>query len=91
MPEIGACAMKTFTATAVLIALLTVPAYSQKKGGGVPPDPKAEEEAREQKKRAKEIERDYNASVKKTPPQATTVPSDPWQNIRPSAPSNPKP
>jgi len=74
--------MKTFTTTAVMLALLTVPAYSQK---GSPPDPKAEAEKVEQKKRAQEIERDYKASLKRTTPQSAT-PSDPWRDLRPSAP-----
>jgi hypothetical protein len=81
--------MKTFTMTAVTIALLTVPAYSQGKGSA-PPDPKAEEQKREERKKAREIEQEYNASVKRTTPQTTTNPSDPWQSIRPSTPSKPK-
>jgi hypothetical protein len=80
--------MKTFTTTAVTIALLTVPAYSQGKGSA-PPDPKAEEQKMEERKRAREIEQEYNASVKRTAPQ-TTNPSDPWQSVRPSNPSKPK-
>ena len=79
--------MKTFTTTAVALALLTVPAYSQGKGGAAP-DPKAEAEKIEQKKRAQEIERDYKASIKRTTPQ-TSVPSDPWHDVRPS-PSKPQ-
>jgi hypothetical protein len=81
-------AMKTFTATAVIIALLTVPAFSQQ-GKGSAPDPKAEAEKVEQKKRAQEIERDYKALIKRTTPQSTSVPSDPWHDIRPS-PSKPQ-
>jgi hypothetical protein len=81
--------MKTLTRTAMTIALLTVPAYSQGKGGAAP-DPKADAEAMEQKKRAEEIERDYKASVKRTKPQSTEAPSDPWQSVRPSS-SPPKP
>jgi hypothetical protein len=76
------CAMKTFTTTAVMLALLTVPAYSQGKGSA--PDPKAEAEKIEQKKRAQEIERDYKASLKRTTPQSA-APSDPWRDLRPSA------
>jgi hypothetical protein len=78
--------MKTLTTTAMTIALLTVPAYSQ----GSAPDPKADAEAIEQKKRAEEIERDYKASVKRTKPQTTGAPSDPWQSVRPSSPAKPK-
>jgi hypothetical protein len=81
-------AMKTLTTSAMTIALLTVPAFSQGKGSA--PDPKADAEVMEQKKRAEEIERDYKASVKRTKPQATEVPSDPWQSVRPSS-SPPKP
>jgi hypothetical protein len=86
-PELG-LAMKTFTITAVTIALLTVPAYSQGKGSA--PDPKAEAEAIEQKRRDEDIERDYKAWIKRTKPQTTNVPSDPWQNVRPSTPAKPK-
>jgi hypothetical protein len=81
--------MKTLTTTAMTIVLLTVPAYSQ--GKGAAPDPKADAEAIEQKKRAEEIERDYKASVKRTKPQSTEAPSDPWQSVRPSSPAKPKP
>jgi hypothetical protein len=80
--------MKTFTMTAVTIALLTGPAFSQ--GKGLAPDPKVDEEKMEEKRRAEEIERDYRASVKRTKPQTTGVPTDPWQNLRPSSPSKPK-
>lgn len=76
-------AMKIFTATAMMIALLTVPAYSQSKEA-------VEEQKKEQKKRAEEAERDYNAVLKRTTPQTTNVPTDPWQNVRPSTPSKPK-
>src|SRR4051812_47785685 len=81
-------AMKTLTTTAMTLALLTVPAYSQGKGSA--PDPKADAEVVEQKKRAEEIERDYKASVNRTKPKATEAPSDPWQTVRPSSPAKPK-
>ncbi len=79
--------MKTITTATVTIALLTMPAFSQ--GRGDAPDPKVEGEIMEQKKRTQEIERDYNAMVKRSKPQTTDVPSDPWQNVRPSTPSTP--
>jgi hypothetical protein len=81
------CAMKTFTTTAVALALLTVPAYPQGKESA--PDPKAEAEKIEQKKRTQEIERDYKASLKRIPPQSKSAPSDPWHDVRPS-PSKPQ-
>jgi hypothetical protein len=79
--------MRTLLMSAVAIALLTAPAFSQGKNEA---DPKADAEAIEQKKRAQEIEREYNASVKRTKPQKTEAPSDPWQSVRPASPPAPK-
>jgi hypothetical protein len=78
--------MRLVTTGAVIMALVSGPAFSQSRGA---PDPKAEAEAMEQKKRAQDIEREYKALVKKTAPQAT-APSDPWENIRPAPPAKPQ-
>jgi hypothetical protein len=87
--------MKFFTAISAFFAIFCVlsasPAFSQvgqqDKFGR---DPNLEEEMKEKKRSTKELEKEYDAVVKRTNRQTTSATYDPWQNIRPSTPSNAK-
>jgi hypothetical protein len=87
--------MKFFTAISAFFAIVFVlsasPALSQlgqqDKFGR---DPNLEEEMKEKKRSTKEIEKEYDAVVKRTNRQTTSATYDPWQNIRPSSPSSAK-
>jgi hypothetical protein len=87
-------AMKVSTATLILCALACVlvasPAFAQGQTKNWAQDPRQEEDLKEQKKTAKEIEKEYNAVVKRTNSQTTSAASDPWANIRPSSPEKAK-
>lgn len=62
------------------IALLTAPAYSQRLKSGKPAaDP---QEVAEQKKRAAEDEKAYNAAVGRIPDKADKAAYDPWRGTR---------
>ena len=86
--------MKVSTATLILCALacalLASPAFAQAQRDKWAQDPRQEEDAKEAKKNAKEIEKEYNAVVKRTNTQTSSAASDPWANIRPSSPANAK-
>ena len=89
--------MKFFTAISAFFAFLLVlsasPAFSQIGLGQQDKfsrDPAMEEELKEKKKSTKEIEKEYDAVVKRTNRQTTSATYDPWQNIRPSSPSSAK-
>ena len=82
--------MEKVAMTAVLITLLAAPAHSQsmqqrqeERGGKVSKTPmQIEEEERAQ--RAVQVDKDYEAAMKRS---KTTTPSpapDPWQNVRPN-------
>ena len=62
------------------IALLTAPAYSQRlkdKPSGADP-----QQVAEQKKRAAEDEKAYNAAVGRIPDKADKATYDPWRSMR---------
>jgi hypothetical protein len=62
------------------IALLTAPAYSQRLNSGKPAaDP---QQVAEQKKRAAEDEKAYNAAVGRIPDKADKATYDPWRSMR---------
>jgi hypothetical protein len=87
--------MKVSTTTLLFSALscvlLAAPALAQmQQADKWAKDPRQETDAQEQKKNGKEIEREYNAVVKRVNPQTTSAASDPWANIRPSAPAKEK-
>ena len=83
--------MKTFTAVAVVIALLaTAPAYAQfSMGGG------GEKRARggmtdEEKRADDEAEKAYRNTIRNTRSSTPAVAKDdPWASVRPTAPAKP--
>ena len=76
--------------TAVMIALLAAPAYSQsmqqreeERGKNVTKTPmQIQEEERAQ--RAFQADKDYDAAMKRSKAATPSTPPDPWQNVRPS-------
>jgi len=72
--------MRKFAAAAVMLALLTGPAFAQgKKGAG--PNTQLPLQEEEQKRRNKDIDKDYNETMKRSKGQAAPA-YDPWQNVR---------
>ena len=72
--------MRTVVIALASIALLTGPAYSQRLKDGKPgPDP---QQVAEQKKRAAEEEKAYNAAVGRIPDKADKGAYDPWRSMR---------
>jgi hypothetical protein len=73
--------MRTIVIALASIALLTAPAYSQRlsKDGKPGPDP---QQVAEQKKRAAEDEKAYNAAVGRIPDKADKGAYDPWRSMR---------
>jgi hypothetical protein len=72
--------MRTVVIALASIALLTAPAHSQGRGkGGAGKDPYAEQQAAEQKQKAAEAEKAYNAAVGTIPDKTR---SDPWRSMR---------
>jgi hypothetical protein len=72
--------MRTVVIALASIALLTAPAYSQRLKDGKPgPDP---QQVAEQKKRAAEEEKAYNAAVGRIPDKADKGAYDPWRSMR---------
>ena len=91
--------MKFLSATCAFFALFLVqlsPAFAQLGVSGQQQDkfgrsPQMEQELKDKEKDTKEIEKEYNAVVKRTgASQTSSSSSDPWQNIRPSTPSKAK-
>jgi hypothetical protein len=82
--------MKTLLATAVATAMLTGSAYAQM-SKGAHKDP-LELQYERQRKEQEDIERDYNAAMKRSRSQgaATAPKSDPWAGVRPTESSGPK-
>ncbi len=82
--------MEKVAVTAVMIALLTAPAHSQsmqqrqeERGKNVTKTPmQIEEEERAQ--RALQVEKEYDAAVKRSKATTPSTAPDPWQNVRPS-------
>ena len=82
--------MEKVAVTAVLIALLTAPAHSQsmqqrqeERGGKATKTPmQIEEEERAQ--RAFQVEKDYEAAMKRSKATTPNIAPDPWQNVRPN-------
>jgi hypothetical protein len=72
--------MRTVVIALASIALLTAPAYSQRLKDGKPgPDP---QQVAEQKKRAAEEEKAYNAAMGRIPDKADKGAYDPWRSMR---------
>jgi hypothetical protein len=72
--------MRTVVIALASIALLTAPAYSQRLKDGKPgPDP---QQVAEQKKRAAEDEKAYNAAVGRIPDKPDKGAYDPWRSMR---------
>ena len=80
--------MKTFVATAVTIAMLTGPANAQM-GKSDHKDPLTLQYER-QKKEQEDIEKDYNAAMKRSRSQGSAPKSDPWAGVRPADSSSTK-
>jgi len=76
-----AAIMKTLVAAAVTVAMLTGTASAQmgKMGGKDPLQLQYEK----QKKDQEDIERDYNAAMKRSRSQGPAPKSDPWAGVRP--------
>ena len=79
--------------TAAIAALVIGPAYGQ---SGQPPafdvpvgTPSKNQEEKE-KLKAKDIDADYNAAMKRSRVTTPKVVSDPWQNVRTPSPSSDK-
>jgi hypothetical protein len=72
-------AMRTVVIALASIALLTAPAYSQGRGNHGGKDPYADAQAAEQKKKAAEAEKAYNAAVGSIPDKPRY---DPWRSTR---------
>jgi hypothetical protein len=72
--------MRTVVIALASIALLTAPAYSQRLNSGKPAaDP---QQVAEQKKRAAEDEKAYNAAVGRIPNKVDKAAHDPWRSMR---------
>jgi hypothetical protein len=82
--------MRKLAVVAVTMGLLVAQAYSQ----GPPPSPGTKNpfqaEREEQKRRAKDIDADYDAAMKRSRENASTVASDPWHNLRAPSPPDTK-
>jgi hypothetical protein len=75
--------MRKFAAAAVMLALLAGPAFAQgKKGAG--PNTELKRIDEEQQKRNKQLDKEYNETMKRTRSE-TAPPYDPWGNVRPPA------
>ena len=81
---------------ALFLVLLSSPASAQIGASGQQDkfgrSPQMEQELKDKEKDTKEIEKEYNAVVKRTGGSQNTSTSsyDPWQTIRPSISSKPK-
>jgi hypothetical protein len=82
--------MEKVAVTAVMIALLTAPAYSQsmqqrqeERGSNVTKTPMQKQEE-ERAQRALQVEKEYDAAVKRSKATTPSAAPDPWQNVRPS-------
>ena len=66
---------------ALIITLLTLPAYAQRMGGGGHGKRNAGSQAtsNEQKQKAAQQEKDYKAALDRIPDKK---PADPWANVR---------
>jgi hypothetical protein len=66
---------------ALIITLLTLPAYAQRMGGGGKGkrDSGSQATSDEQKKKAAQQEKDYKAALDRIPDKK---PADPWANMR---------
>jgi hypothetical protein len=89
--------MRYVIGAGLMLALLMGPAYSQASVGGASgkdqdwgPNQKDVAQKDEAARRAKDIERDYYETTKKTMRPGTTVSNDPWGSIR-SSPAASKP
>ena len=71
--------MRTVVIALASIALLTAPAYSQGRGTHGGKDPYAEQQRAEQKQKAAEAEKAYNAAVGAIPDKTRY---DPWRSMR---------
>jgi hypothetical protein len=73
--------MRTVVIALASVALLSAPAYSQKLKDSKPPSADPQQVA-EQKKRAAEDEKAYNAAVGRIPDKADRAAYDPWRSMR---------
>jgi hypothetical protein len=71
--------MRTIVIALASIALLTAPAYSQGRGKQDGKDPYAAQQAAEQKQKAAEAEKAYNAAIGRIPDKGAY---DPWRSMR---------
>jgi hypothetical protein len=74
--------MKTFVAVAVTVAMLTGSANAQK-SNSPHKDPLTLQYERE-KRDQEEIEKDYNAAMKRSRSQSPAQKTDPWAGVRPA-------
>ena len=82
--------MRYVLAAAVMMTTLAGPAYSQMTMNSDQKDPLQAMYERQDKEKA-DIERDYNATMKRLKGQgAAPASSDPWQGVRPARETNAK-
>jgi len=73
--------MRSVVIALASIALLTAPAYAQRLRDSKPPSADPQQVA-EQKKRAAEEEKAYNAAVGRIPDKPDKAAYDPWRSMR---------
>jgi hypothetical protein len=73
--------MRTFT-IAMIVVMLTLPAYAQQRGGAAMPNPNVKTDAQKamEEKQRKADEKAYNESVSRIPDREQKL--DPWGKIR---------
>jgi hypothetical protein len=77
--------------TAAIATLLIGPAYSQSGPAfDVPVGTPSKNQEEKEKLKAKDIDADYNAAMKRSRVTTPKVVSDPWQNVRTPSPSSDK-
>ena len=88
--------MRKIAATALMIGALMGPAYPQsmqqrqeERGAKVTKTPLQIEEE-ERMRRAMDVEKDYDAAMKRSRAKIPDVVHDPWQNVRPGPTSDSK-
>ncbi len=77
--------------TAAIATLLIGPAYGQSGPAfDVPVGTPSKNQEEKEKLKAKDIDADYNAAMKRSRVTMQKVVSDPWQNVRTPSPSSDK-
>jgi hypothetical protein len=78
--------MKTLVASVLTAVLLTAPAYAQMGSNNNKPTatPAQQEQAARAERDRAEIEKEYNATMKRLRSEAPAPKSDPWAHVRPA-------